>query len=421
MHKELMSDNLYPDTDTNLADQEAVTTDALAEELQPAHVATSLEALPDDDAQADYDEIDDDVDDDEAVGSKYVRYNRAFVAKLSQAPDHLKAYYNVLKNHLLSYKGVKSRISWCNDSYNRGRDRLAKINVRGGGLIVYLALDPKAYEGTKYRYRDVGYKKKYADMPMQIKIRSKRGLRYALELTADLMSGLGIAQGAVQQIEYAPAYEELDALIARNLVRVVKSHVGQADVLAPREVLAARLKPQDVPTDDTAVDTAPAVGEVAEEAAPVEDTSPVADEVAADVIAETTPVAAEVEDEAAADTIAEEPPVVAEVDSVAADERLSDKQAEAMVEVATMPVRSGKHGNKKAMVNIDVISRVYRSGDVVDLDSLRQHKLVPAGCGWVKICARGRLDKPLTVKANDFSVIAIKMIVLTGGHAVRVK
>lgn len=405
-----MSDNLYPDIDTNTADDTAVQSNPVADELKPAHVATSLDAVPDDVAAIDNDEADDELDDDEAVGNKYVRYNRAFVAKLSQAPDHLKAYYNVLKNNLLSYKGVKSRISWCNDSYNRGRDRLAKINVRGGGLIVYLALDPKAYEGTKYRYRDVGYKKKYADMPMQIKIRSKRGLRYALELTADLMNGLGIAQGAVQQIEYAPAYEDLDALLARNLVRVVKSHVGQADELAPKEVLAARLKPQNVANDTAAAD----------EAAPVVETIPaVADEVAADTIAETTPAVAS---ETTAAEVVEDTPVVAEVDSVAADMQLSDKQAAAMVEVAAAaPAKGGKRGNKKAMVNIDVISRVYRSGDVVDLESLRQHKLVPSGCGWVKICARGMLDKPLTVKANDFSMIAVKMIVLTGGHAVRVK
>ena len=35
--------------------------------------------------------------------------------------------------------------------------------------------------------------------------------------------------------------------------------------------------------------------------------------------------------------------------------------------------------------------------------------------------ASGKLDKSLTVEADAFSVQAIKMITLTGGHAVRLK
>ena len=40
---------------------------------------------------------------------------------------------------------------------------------------------------------------------------------------------------------------------------------------------------------------------------------------------------------------------------------------------------------------------------------------------YVKVLARGTLDKALIVEADDFSPAAIKMIVLTGGEVIRTK
>ena len=327
-------------------------------ELQSADVPTQLEQIAE--------EAEVNLPEEEG----FIRYNRAFIAKMSLTHDHLKAFYNVLKNTLLSYKGVKSRVSWCYDSYNRGRDRLVKINVRGGNLIVYLALDPSRYEGTKYRFRDVGYKAKYAYVPMQIKIRSKRGLRYAVELIADLMAGLSIPQGPVGAVAYAPARESEEALMARNLIR----RVGQGEE-----------------QEEPVVEAAPIVEE------------PVVEE----------PI---VEEPVVEEPVVEEPVAV---DIVTADTTLSDREALAALEAEQVRFRT--KGNKKAVVNIDVISRAFSAGDVVDLPALIARKLVPASTGHVKVCARGQIDKPLTIKANDFSVIAIKMILLLGGHAIKVK
>ena len=75
-------------------------------------------------------------------------------------------------------------------------------------------------------------------------------------------------------------------------------------------------------------------------------------------------------------------------------------------------------GGKKAEVNIDTISQIFPAGAVVTLNSLKEKKLVPPSTGFLKILARGRLDKPLTVVAQDFSTAALKMILLTGGCAV---
>lgn len=75
-------------------------------------------------------------------------------------------------------------------------------------------------------------------------------------------------------------------------------------------------------------------------------------------------------------------------------------------------------GSKKAEINIDTISRNFEAGDTVTLNTLKQKGLVSKQAGYVKVLARGTLDKPLTVIAQNFSVSAIKMIVLTGGSAI---
>ena len=76
------------------------------------------------------------------------------------------------------------------------------------------------------------------------------------------------------------------------------------------------------------------------------------------------------------------------------------------------------HGTKKAEVNIDVISETFSDGDTVTLNDLKEKGLVPYSVGHVKILARGRLDKRITVVAQDFSRTAVKMILLTGGRAI---
>lgn len=77
-------------------------------------------------------------------------------------------------------------------------------------------------------------------------------------------------------------------------------------------------------------------------------------------------------------------------------------------------------GGKKAVVNIDTISANFADGDVVDIAALKAKGLVGKKDTQVKILARGYIDKSLTVVADDFSVDAVKMILLADGTAKRV-
>lgn len=101
-----------------------------------------------------------------------------------------------------------------------------------------------------------------------------------------------------------------------------------------------------------------------------------------------------------------------------AHESMTDEAAESLVIVASGT--SSPTTGRKAVVNIDTISANFNDGDTVDLDALKEKKLVSRKETAVKILARGRLNKQLNVVANDFSADAVKMICLMGGTATRV-
>lgn len=101
-----------------------------------------------------------------------------------------------------------------------------------------------------------------------------------------------------------------------------------------------------------------------------------------------------------------------------ADEVMSDEKAEASIE--EVEINKHKEGSKK-IINIDTLSEHYSNGDEVTLDSLIEKGLVPSKVGRIKVLARGELNKKLHVVANEYSLQAIKMIVLVGGTVKKIK
>lgn len=82
---------------------------------------------------------------------------------------------------------------------------------------------------------------------------------------------------------------------------------------------------------------------------------------------------------------------------------------------------SEKTYSKKDIINIDVLSKNFNADDLVNLETLKEKKLISAKVDYFKVLARGVLDKPLIIEAQDYSIDAIKMIVLTGGEVRKVK
>ncbi len=77
-------------------------------------------------------------------------------------------------------------------------------------------------------------------------------------------------------------------------------------------------------------------------------------------------------------------------------------------------------GRRKSVINIDTLSESFSAGERVDVNILKSMNLVPYDTAYIKVLARGMIDKPLFVYANDFSSTAVKMLALTGGRAIRV-
>lgn len=75
---------------------------------------------------------------------------------------------------------------------------------------------------------------------------------------------------------------------------------------------------------------------------------------------------------------------------------------------------------KQGIVNVDTLSEHFERGEVVTLEEIKKRvKGFNKQTTYIKVLARGTLDKPLIVEADSFSLQAVKMIVLTGGTAIK--
>ena len=290
-----------------------------------------------------------------------VRYNRSYTAKLIQADDRLKSYYSEIRNYLLRYK-VKTRTSWKYETFKKGRKLLARLAIRGKTLGLYLALDPAAYADTKYKINDVSAIAKNAEVPVLYKIKNDRRCKYSKDLISALMEANGLEVGDTPTEDYVSEYpyEGIEQLIGRGLVKLVKWEEND---------------------------------ESAEEGL------------------------IEISQERYEQLTSEAVPAVVESISVAeAEERIADEVVENFVSISER--YSDK--TKKDIVNVDALGKYFKSGERVTVEEIR--KRVPSVNGkatYIKVLARGTLDKPLDVEADDFSPAAIKMIILTGGTVSR--
>jgi hypothetical protein len=314
-----------------------------------------------------------------AVG---VRYRTSFMSRLIQAEEPLQDYYTVIKNLLLSYKGVKARSSWNFESFNKARIQCAKLNIKGSALQVYLALDPNEYNANKYHFTDVGDKPKLDQVPMLLKVKSERALKYTVELIEEMMHKLGMEKASnAKYVDYHMPYETTEALAERELVKVIL--------------------PKGVTLDDyrntVKVDVSEFIGGSAT-LLPKEETA--------------------TEEPVVEETVVEE---VVHVDAADADKILTDEEAESRIEVVEKCDEDKKIGNEFAEINLDTICDNFEEGETVTLKDLKDKCLVNKSAGRLKVLARGIMTKKLTIYADKFSIQAVKMIILAGGHAEQYK
>ena len=137
------------------------------------------------------------------------RWDRSFTAKPKQSDDDVKDRYGMIKNALLSYKKVKSTVSWNCDRFNCGRATVAKMNIRGKTLCVYFALDPAdpQFKQTIYNQRDMGDQKAYEKTPFMMKIKSDLAAKRAVRLVEAMSDQCGtVKKKDFEEVDYKKTY-----------------------------------------------------------------------------------------------------------------------------------------------------------------------------------------------------------------------
>lgn len=187
----------------------------------PAEEEIAVAEVPDDDeeepaaaetpAAADESEI--------PAGYEWVtRYRRSFKSRLIQN-EKMQDFYTEVRNALSELAGLRSRVSQACENFRFHGDRIARLSVGGKTLTLYLALDPDAYEDTKYRYEDVSDRKTYAETPMKVRVTSKRMVKYAKELIADLAAKHEVPVVGHIPMDYHAPFEDDAALIKKGLIK----------------------------------------------------------------------------------------------------------------------------------------------------------------------------------------------------------
>ncbi len=275
-----------------------------------------------------------------------IKYSKSFQAKIIQSDAVTKSYYSELKNKLLSY-GVKSRMSWKRETFRSGRKTLAKMRMRGKTLSVAFALNPAAFDGTKYHVENVAEVKALADTPCLYRIKNDRRVRYAKDLIERLMEENAVPAALnFAETDYAATYpyETTEALLNKKLIKELTDEEAQS---------GTAFKSSDIRKSVSATE---------------------------------------------------------------ADVLMKDEVAEILIE----SLGGVSDRSKTGIINIDTLSQHFKDGETVTLEDVKKRvKGFGKNVTYLKVLARGTLDKKLTVEADGFSLQAAKMIILTGGKAVK--
>lgn len=153
-----------------------------------------------------------------------MKYNRSFIARIIQSSDEQKDYYGRIKTALLSYAKVNSSLGWSSERFNKGRETVARLKIRGKTLCLYLALAPSEYKTSVYHHVDVSDNKSMRGTPLMVKIKSPLGVKKAIRLIDEMLEAMGaIKRNKATERDYAAMYpyESIEELIEDGLVKEV--------------------------------------------------------------------------------------------------------------------------------------------------------------------------------------------------------
>ena len=217
-----------------------------------------------------------------------------------------------------------------------------------------------------------------------LKVKSDRSLKYALELIDEVMNKNEIAQGDIPNDDYHLPYESTEALVDRDLVKVIL--------------------PDGMEIDENTIIERVNVGDMLASTKPEDTEAPVVEELKVHIVD---------------GHVAEED--IVNVDAIAADEIVTDAQAKELIQTVTRTPGLKPKSNKLYEINLDTICENFEDGDTVTIETLKSKNIITKKADKIKILARGVMTKKLTIVADKFSIQAVKMIGLAGGTVQKYK
>lgn len=190
-----------------------------------------------------------------------IKYRKSFRARVLQADDETKTYYSDIKAYLLSFDGIAASDSQNYEGFAVGRKQIAKMNISGKTVLLFLALDPATLEGSKYKYDNVGDRKRFEKTPVKVKIRSARSFKWAKELIEMTMAANERPFVAALTESFVDGEKTKEELIAHELIQIAATDPDSGAKITNEELLA--ILESGVRIDDSA---APAPEVAAEDA-----------------------------------------------------------------------------------------------------------------------------------------------------------
>lgn len=168
------------------------------------------------------DDEDEEDEEDDALNIKELeKLQYTFEAKLILADEETKIFYRDIKSFALSY-GVKVVRSNKRERIYLGRKLFALLTFSGKKLCVSMALDPKEYEGSKYKFKDKSEVRRFAETPFVMKVTSGLKVRHIKELLQTMFEKEGIENKNLEvKLEKIPN-KSRKKLINEGLIKVGK-------------------------------------------------------------------------------------------------------------------------------------------------------------------------------------------------------
>lgn len=154
-----------------------------------------------------------------------MKFKRSFIARIIQSNDDYKQFYGEVKHALISYRKVNSNVAWGAERFNKGRETIARMKIKGKTLCLYLALDPKEYKTSVYHHIDMTDNKSVAGTPMMVKVKSPLGVKKAIRLIDEMLAKRNGEKKEITERNYALMYpyETIEELIEEGLVKDVRN------------------------------------------------------------------------------------------------------------------------------------------------------------------------------------------------------